>query len=179
MKRTHKPFDVRAALKGNPGLAKLNQDLAFVGSAFLRHAVDQMQATRLDFTKETKKDAPKANVELKKAIKVSQGNKLKARFESMWNLCAGPMLELEFRFHHERMFRFDYCLKGRKVAIELEGGIWRKQGGAHSGGVAANRDCVKYNLAAVNGWTVFRLTTDLIDAENIQPIVNFCKVGPI
>lgn len=180
MKREHKKFDVRAALKENPSLAKLNPFFETEGVRDgKKAAAEALVKVESIFACKTDKDAPTASQTLKQAIKVSQGEKLKKRFEAMWFLCAGPMLEREYRFHHVRMFRFDYALKGRKVAIELEGGIWRKQGGAHSGGVAANRDCVKYNLAAINGWIVFRLTTDLIDADNIQPIVDFCKVGPI
>ena len=114
---------------------------------------------------------------LRRAIKTGQMVKLKNRFEWQWTFNGGVELDQEFRFHDVRKFRFDYAMPDRKIAIELEGGIWRKQGGAHSGGVAANRDCEKYNLAALNGWTIFRLTTDMITADHIRPIINFCREG--
>lgn len=169
MKRSHKPFDVKAAIASNPTLAKLNPNFY--------HPV------AFDVNREpvSNKYSPKANLQIKRSIKESQGEKLNRRFNEIWAACDGPPLEKEHRFHGKRKFRFDYIIQGAtpKIAIELEGGIWRKQGGAHSGGVAANRDCVKYNLAACHGWTVFRLTTDLISQEFIQPIINFYKLGPI
>ena len=65
--------------------------------------------------------------------------------------------ELEFG---ERKFRFDFALMDRKIAIEVEGGIWIR--GAHVRGRKFEQDCEKYNLAAKLGWTVLRYSTEMV-----------------
>lgn len=74
--------------------------------------------------------------------------------------------ELEYQFHPERKWRFDFAwpnwgmsdgvrtgpLGG--VALEVEGGIWT--GGAHGRGSGVVRDIEKYNEATVLGWRVLR-----------------------
>jgi plasmid replication initiation protein len=42
----------------------------------------------------------------------------------------------------------------------VQGGIWRKGGGAHGGGAAIERDIEKAQLAVINGWSMFPVTTD-------------------
>lgn len=71
-----------------------------------------------------------------------------------------PEPQLEFKFHPERKWRFDFAwlqegLDGvARVALEVEGGIWT--GGAHGRGSGIARDIEKYNAAAVCGWRVLR-----------------------
>jgi hypothetical protein len=103
--------------------------------------------------------------------KAKQSKVLNHRFESLWRLLGGPTLQPEFQFHPKRKWRFDYCHLGTCTAIELEGGIWVK--GAHSRGAHFNSDCEKYNSATICGFSLFRLTTNSITVENIQPIIDF------
>jgi very-short-patch-repair endonuclease len=72
----------------------------------------------------------------------------------------------------DRKFRFDFTCG--IVAIEIEGGTWIR--GGHSTGVGIQRDCEKGNLATLEGWKVFRLTSDMIDTKHVQEIINFCKL---
>lgn len=109
------------------------------------------------------------------AVKKGQMVRLKNRFEWQWAFHGGPDMEKEVRFHPVRMWRFDYALPDYKLAIELDGGTYRKEGGAHSGGAAAKRDRQKSNAAVVLGWKLFRFTTDMINAEEIIPIAKFFK----
>ena len=60
----------------------------------------------------------------------------------------------EYRFHPGRKWRFDFAFPDRKVAVEIEGGIWTN--GRHSRGSGAVKDMEKYNAAAALGWFVFR-----------------------
>ena len=60
----------------------------------------------------------------------------------------------EYRFHPTRKWRFDYAWPTKKVAVEIEGGIWI--GGAHVRGKHFLSDCEKYNAAGLLGWRVFR-----------------------
>lgn len=61
----------------------------------------------------------------------------------------------EYRFHPERKWRFDFALPCRRLAIEIEGGVWIR--GRHTRGKGFLGDCVKYSTAAVLGWRVIRL----------------------
>jgi hypothetical protein len=66
----------------------------------------------------------------------------------------------EYEFHPTRKFRFDYALPEHKIAIEVEGGIWREGGGAHSHPSNILRDLEKYNEAACLGWRVLRVVPE-------------------
>lgn len=62
-----------------------------------------------------------------------------------------------------RRFRFDYAIIDKKIAIEFEGleSIdlkGKKILSGHLTPVGYTKDCEKYNLAAINGWTVLRFT---------------------
>lgn len=62
----------------------------------------------------------------------------------------------EYRFDKTRRFRFDFAWPQRlpPVAVEIEGGSWIV--GRHSRGTGFESDCVKYNLASIEGWIVLR-----------------------
>ena len=93
---------------------------------------------------------------------------LEQKFYFMWSALGGAVLSSEYRFHETRKWRFDFALPEKKLAIELEGGIWVK--GAHTRGSHFNSDCEKYNNAALLGWRVFRITTDMIGSKHLEPI---------
>ena len=67
-----------------------------------------------------------------------------------------PAPQREFRFHPERRWRFDFAWPDRKVAMEVEGGVW--SGGRHTRGAGFEGDCEKYNIAVLAGWKVLRVT---------------------
>jgi len=62
----------------------------------------------------------------------------------------------EHRFHATRKWRFDFAWPEFKVACEVEGGTWAD--GRHTRGLGFQRDCTKYNEAALLGWLVLRVT---------------------
>lgn len=70
----------------------------------------------------------------------------------------------EFLFMPKRRrFRFDYAIPDKKIAIEFEGleSIdlrGKRIPSGHLTPVGYTKDCEKYNLAAINGWTVLRFT---------------------
>ena len=90
----------------------------------------------------------------------NQPTNLEMLFENTWHAMGGLPLTREFRFDPTRLWRFDYCLPDRRVAIECEGGAYSQ--GRHTQGPGFAKDCEKYNQAAARGWTVFRLTVDMI-----------------
>jgi very-short-patch-repair endonuclease len=71
----------------------------------------------------------------------------------------------------KRRWRFDYAIPDIKVAIEIEGGIWRY--GRHNHPVGFSKDCEKYNTATLMGWTIFRLPDSEIHEERIKEIAKF------
>jgi hypothetical protein len=92
-------------------------------------------------------------------------------------------VQKEVRFHPTRMWRFDYAIPELKIAIEVEGGIWKPGGGRHNRGAGFRADIEKYNTAALMGWRVFRAepeklmraqTFDLL-REAIDPIKEFTE----
>lgn len=80
-----------------------------------------------------------------------------------------PLAQREYRFHPERKWRFDFAWPERKVALEVEGGIWVR--GAHTRGAHFISDCDKYNAAGLMGWRVFRVTEAHIRRGNIVELL--------
>jgi very-short-patch-repair endonuclease len=66
----------------------------------------------------------------------------------------------EYMFHPTRKWRFDFSFLDIKLAIEIEGGSWSS--GRHNTGKGFNEDCIKYAEAQIHGWTVLRVTKDMI-----------------
>lgn len=64
----------------------------------------------------------------------------------------------EFQFHPTRRWRFDYAIPAKKVAVEVDGGVWT--GGRHINPAGYINDMEKLNTAASMGWLVLRTTTD-------------------
>lgn len=68
--------------------------------------------------------------------------------------------EREYVFAAPRKWRFDFAFPDRKLAIEIEGGIWNA--GAHVRGGHFESDCAKYNAAIKLGWRVLRYSTAMV-----------------
>lgn len=79
----------------------------------------------------------------------------------------------EHRFHSTRQWRFDFAWPQYRVALEREGGMWRKvtcQCGRvktvfvsrHHSRDGMEEDARKYNAAAAMGWAVIRATPRML-----------------
>lgn len=75
---------------------------------------------------------------------------------------AGISFIREFRFHRERLWRFDFVLGMEHgcIAIEIEGGSY--SAGRHTRGKGFSEDLVKYNEAALDFWRVLRFTPQMV-----------------
>ena len=73
-----------------------------------------------------------------------------------------PGMEQEYRFIHNRQWRFDMAWPKYKIACEIEGGIWVR--GRHTRGKGYESDCEKYSTAAIDGWVVVRVTPGMISS---------------
>ena len=79
----------------------------------------------------------------------------------------------EHQFLDDRKFRFDIAMPEKKIAIEYEGLENKQQGkkSRHTTNVGYSNDCLKYNLAIVNGWKVLRFT-----AYNYEEVGKFLSI---
>ena len=73
------------------------------------------------------------------------------------------MWKEEYVFLKDRRFRFDFAWPKHMIAVEIEGGTWNQ--GRHVTGVGFAKDCEKYNLAALDGWSVYRFPTQMVNDE--------------
>lgn len=60
----------------------------------------------------------------------------------------------EHKFHPLRRWKFDFSFPERRIAVEVEGGIWTR--GRHVRPQGYINDCEKYTVAALNEWMVLR-----------------------
>jgi very-short-patch-repair endonuclease len=68
----------------------------------------------------------------------------------------------EWLFHPERMWRLDWAWPEAKIALEIDGGTWT--GGRHTRGKGYAEDCRKLNEATAMGWSILRVTPEMIDS---------------
>jgi len=72
-----------------------------------------------------------------------------------------PAPVLEFPFHPERKWRFDAAWPEWRVAVEIEGGVWKI--GRHQRPRGFQADLDKYNYAAIAGWWVLRFSVQDVE----------------
>lgn len=82
-----------------------------------------------------------------------------------WCNSKGISLEREYQFS-DRKFRFDFYIPAMGCGIEFEGGIFLANSG-HKTPKHYTKDTLKYNMAAILGFTVLRYT-----AMNYQYAIN-------
>jgi len=73
----------------------------------------------------------------------------------------------ELHFAPDRQWRFDFSFPAKKVAVEVEGGIW--SGGRHTRPQGFLGDMEKYNRAIELGWAVLRYDTQSVLALSCLP----------
>jgi len=99
-------------------------------------------------------------------------SKLEEQFVALWEYHFPDIdLHSEVCLIPGRKFRFDFVHHPTKVAIEINGQIWRK--GGHSSGSGLIRDYTKLNLAAFEGWQVLQLSSEHLTEEWIKKIGNY------
>ena len=78
------------------------------------------------------------------------------------NLLEG--LEQEYQFEPTRKWRMDFAWPKKKVAVEIEGGVWTQ--GRHTRPQGFINDTEKYNHATMNAWAVLRFTEQCVKNGN-------------
>lgn len=61
----------------------------------------------------------------------------------------------------ERRYRIDYAFLEARLAVEIQGQIWRK--GGHTSGRGITRDAEKYNALTCIGWKLLIITPEMIN----------------
>jgi very-short-patch-repair endonuclease len=89
-----------------------------------------------------------------------------------------PEPKPEHRFHPTRKWLFDYAWPEHQLALEVEGGIWRKGGGAHSHPMNIVRDCEKYSEAALLGWRILRVPPEKLRTVGMEYLFRAFAMKP-
>jgi hypothetical protein len=84
------------------------------------------------------------------AVAVKQLSPLEELFLRQVRGCDVPEPESQWRFLHNRRFRFDFAWPKNKLALEIQGGYYSN--GRHNRDPIA--DAKKANIAGLHGWTI-------------------------
>jgi very-short-patch-repair endonuclease len=76
----------------------------------------------------------------------------------------------EYKFHPVRRWRFDFAFPDRKIAVEIEGGVFTQ--GRHTRGKGFSGDMEKYNAAVLLGWKLLRYTPNHVNFNEIRELYN-------
>jgi len=127
--------------------------------------------------------------QLKKA-KLETQLHLKNKFIQRLLLLSGFRFATEYQFSL-RKWKIDYALPALKIALEVEGGVYKKssyidketgnltvfKGGRHNSSIGFIKDMEKYNALAASGWLLIRTTPDLLFSEdNISTILKCIEI---
>ncbi len=95
-----------------------------------------------------------------------RGNDMVSTLLDHIHLTGLPRPETEYAFHPTRRWRFDMAWPDKKVACEVEGGIWMQtdtgRGKGHAHPERFTGDCEKYSEAAIYGWRLIRATPEQV-----------------
>ena len=83
-----------------------------------------------------------------------------AEFELHLKAVKAPAWEREYRFIDGRKFRFDFAWPSVLLAVEVEGITYDH--GRHQRKDGFEKDLEKYELAMLEGWTVYRCSPAMI-----------------
>ena len=73
-----------------------------------------------------------------------------------------PEPEREYRFHPTRRWRADFAFVSQRILVEVEGGTKAVGRSRHTSAAGYENDCEKYSEAALMGFVVLRVTTDMV-----------------
>lgn len=94
------------------------------------------------------------------------------QFLSACEACGLPTPIPEYQFAlPERKYSADFAFVDARIIVEVDGGIFRKGGGAHSHPTNILRDMERTNEATVRGWRLMRFTP-----EELNKAATFWKI---
>lgn len=95
---------------------------------------------------------------------------LEASFLRLWIECNGPELEREKHLVPGRLWRCDFYHEASKIVVELEG-----YGKGHTNLASFRKDAAKYLTLTLMGFTVIRLTSDLVEPETVKKVISYVR----
>jgi hypothetical protein len=104
---------------------------------------------------------------------VTAKSELEEKFLALWTYLHGVPLAREYRFDAVRKYRLDFYHAPTRTGIEIEGGTGHYGKSRHSSPQGYRDDCEKYNLATMQGITILRLTSAMINPPYLQILVAF------
>lgn len=127
----------------------------------------------------------------KKAATNRPGSKKRKRskwednFQALIEVHGWPAAQREQRFHEagfiyakKRQWRFDFAWPDMKLAVEIDGGLFRPMSG-HRSPIGITEDRVKDAVAQLMGWVVLRFTEISFRNDDVIPIMEeafeYCK----
>lgn len=88
-------------------------------------------------------------------------NKGEDSFAQQCRLCGLPAFERQYPFAKpHREYRADFAWPAYQLIVEINGGTWRKGGGAHSHPVSIVHDMERTQVAVWLGWYILPFTPD-------------------
>ncbi len=75
----------------------------------------------------------------------------------------------EYRFHPTRRWRVDFAWPAQRLAVEVEGGIYR--GGGHTSVGGIRRDIDKANALTMLGWRLLRVHGDQVRSGEATALI--------
>lgn len=107
-------------------------------------------------------------------MSTDKNNNLEELMQDQIKLNKLPKPTPEYKFHETRRWRFDFAWIKKKIALEIEGGTWVR--GRHIHPMGFEKDCEKYNEAAILGWKVIRATGSMVrDGRALEFIKRIIK----
>lgn len=114
------------------------------------------------------RNTKKPNNDDKKGLWAIHWRQVVGRFadESGW--------DTDYMFHATRKWKFDWCHRVTRVAVEIDGGNRMAAVDEETGRAVAigrhtqERDYKKLNAATADGWRVFRFTPDMLNRNPIE-----------
>lgn len=102
---------------------------------------------------------------------------MKIKTPDFSKLCKGlglPVPIPEYQFHPDRKWRIDYAWPDRKLAVEVEGGVYCRGRHVRINGFLG--DVEKYNALTMAGWALLRFTwKQMRNGEAIDLIQEFLE----
>jgi very-short-patch-repair endonuclease len=88
----------------------------------------------------------------------------------VWEANGLPAPVINHRFHHARRWMIDFSYPDRKIAIEIEGGLFVN--GGHVRGAYYIDNMEKYNAETLLGWRLLRYAPGRVNFNEIRELYN-------
>jgi very-short-patch-repair endonuclease len=85
---------------------------------------------------------------------------------------AGITVEREYRWHSTRKFRFDLMVRSKRLAVEVDGGLFIN--GGHTRGARREYDYERDAEALAAGWKVMRVSPRQVKSGDASSWVQAC-----